>query len=46
MCALHKQSEYMDIKLLRHIMYRIEERGIQMNHFIYEIFWRTESLRS
>ena len=41
MCALNKQSEYMDTKLLRHLLYKIEERGVQMNNYIYEILNRT-----
>ncbi len=40
MCALHKQSEYMDANLLRHLMYKIEERGVQMNNYIYKILNR------
>ena len=43
MCALHKQAEYMDAKLLRHLMYKLEERGIQMNNYIYEILNRSDS---
>jgi hypothetical protein len=37
MCALHKQAEYMDAKLLRHLMYKLEERGVQLNHLIYKL---------
>jgi hypothetical protein len=41
MCLLHKQAVYMDSKLLRHLMYKIEERGVQMSHYIYKILNRT-----
>jgi hypothetical protein len=37
MCALHKQAEYMDTELLRHLMYKLEERGVQLNHYIYKL---------
>ena len=37
MCALHKQAEYMDAKLLRHLMYKLEERGVQFNQHIYKL---------
>jgi hypothetical protein len=37
MCALHKQAQFLNTKLLRHLMYKIEERGVQLNHYIYEI---------
>ena len=43
MCALHKQAEHMDTKLLRHLMYKLEERGIQINNYIYEILKRSDS---
>ena len=37
MCLLHKQAVYMDSKLLRHLMYKIEERGVQMSQYNYKI---------
>jgi hypothetical protein len=40
MCLLHKQALHMDAKLLRHLMYKIEERGVQMNHYIYKLLNR------
>jgi hypothetical protein len=46
MCALHKQAFFLNTKLLRHLMYKIEERGVQLNHYIYEILERKNKFES
>jgi hypothetical protein len=43
MCALHKQAEYMDTKLLRHLMYKLEERGVQINQLVYKILQHADN---
>lgn len=40
MCFLHSRSEHMNKELLLHLLYRIEERGVAMNPYIYKILER------
>lgn len=40
MCNLHTQSEFMNSGLLKHLMYKLEERGVLFNSYLYEILKR------
>jgi hypothetical protein len=40
MCFLYSRCEHMNKELLLHLLYRIEERGVAMNHYIYKILDR------
>jgi len=46
MCALHKQAQYMDTKLLRHLMNKLEERNVQFNPLIYKILNHVDEFKS
>lgn len=42
LCALHYQSKFMDTKLLRHRLYKLENQGVKMNSYIYGILNRVD----
>ena len=42
MCALHHQSKFLDTKLLRHRLYKLEDQGAKMNSYIYGILNRVD----